>query len=103
MGDFCTGRSDAAGIVTCEAPVAQAGNLILRARATDPAGNESVSVAEAWVAGEAPGDCTVTVIDEGRKKYVAVLKGVTAGTWRCFGADPKLCVADAPPPKKKGK
>ena len=66
-------------------------------------GGDAEGVAEAWVAGEAPGDCTVTVIDEGRKKYVAVLKGVTAGTWRCFGADPKLCVADAPPPKKKGK
>lgn len=52
VGDFCEGRSDAAGIVTCEAPVAQSGNLILRARATDAAGNESVSVAEAWVAGD---------------------------------------------------
>ena len=52
VGDFCEGRSDAAGLVGCEAPVAQSGNLILRAHARDDAGNESVSVAEAWVAGD---------------------------------------------------
>ena len=52
IGDFCEGRSDAAGLVTCEAPVAQSGNLILRAHALDDAGNVSVSVADAWVAGD---------------------------------------------------
>ena len=52
VGDFCEGRSDAVGVVTCEAPVARSGNLILRARARDAAGNDAVSLAEAWVAGD---------------------------------------------------
>ena len=32
IGDFCEGRTDDKGLLFCEAPVAQSGNLILRAR-----------------------------------------------------------------------
>jgi alpha-2-macroglobulin len=52
LGDFCEGTSNAAGIVTCEAPVSQAGNVILRARAADAAGNPAFTQREVLVAGD---------------------------------------------------
>lgn len=51
VGEFCAGRTDAMGLLFCEAPVAQSGNVILRARAADAAGNAAVANADAWIAG----------------------------------------------------
>jgi uncharacterized protein YfaS (alpha-2-macroglobulin family) len=48
--DLCAGTTDAHGLVICEVPAPGAGNLILRARATDGEGNVAVTRADAWVA-----------------------------------------------------
>ncbi len=52
LGEFCKGRTDARGRLPCEAPAAASGNVILRAKAADAAGNPAFAHAEAWVAGE---------------------------------------------------
>ena len=52
IGGFCEGRSDAKGLVHCEAPVSGSGNLILRAKAADASGNPSFARADVWVAGQ---------------------------------------------------
>lgn len=51
LGDFCEGRTNAQGLLVCEAPVAKSGNVILRARSADAQGNTAVARAEAWIAG----------------------------------------------------
>ncbi len=51
LGDFCQGKTNAQGLLICEAPVAKSGNVILRARAADAQGHAAVAKAEAWVAG----------------------------------------------------
>lgn len=74
IGDFCQGRTDDKGLLFCEAPVARSGNMILRARAQDAAGNAAVAKAEAWVAGdgewwfEVANDDRMDVIPE-KKRY----------------------------------
>ncbi len=50
MGELCEGMSDAHGLVFCEVAAPAAGNLILRAQATDADGNRAVTRADAWVA-----------------------------------------------------
>jgi uncharacterized protein YfaS (alpha-2-macroglobulin family) len=52
LAEFCSGVSDSAGVLICEAPVSRAGSLILRARARDAAGNVSVARSDVWVAGD---------------------------------------------------
>ena len=51
IGEFCTGDTDTRGVVACDAPVAQSGNVVFRARATDADGKVAVAHADAWVAG----------------------------------------------------
>ena len=48
--DLCAGVTDAHGVLICEVASPDAGNLILRARADDGAGNLAVTRADAWVA-----------------------------------------------------
>ena len=48
--------------------------------------------AEAVVGGEEIGDCTVTAVDQKRKRYITVVKKATAGTWTCFEGETKECV-----------
>src|ERR1700681_2422491 len=50
IGELCQGVSDAHGLVFCEAAAPAAGNLILRAQATDADGNLAVTRTDAWVA-----------------------------------------------------
>src|SRR6202051_3584940 len=50
VGELCQGVSDAHGLVFGEGPAPAAGNLILRAQATDADGNRAVTRADAWVA-----------------------------------------------------
>ena len=50
IGELCEGVSDAHGLVFCEVAAPAAGNLILRAQATDADGNRAVTRADAWVA-----------------------------------------------------
>ena len=50
IGELCQGVSDVHGLVFCETAAPAAGNLILRAQATDTDGNRAVSRADAWVA-----------------------------------------------------
>ena len=50
--DLCAGTTDAHGLLICEVPSPAAGNLILRARASDGDGNVAVTRADAWVATE---------------------------------------------------
>ncbi|MGZ3184745.1 MAG: alpha-2-macroglobulin family protein [Telluria sp.] len=53
LGEACTGRTDARGMLFCETKAPADGNLILRARAGDSAGRASFTSAELWVAGDA--------------------------------------------------
>jgi uncharacterized protein YfaS (alpha-2-macroglobulin family) len=50
LGDLCAGTTDAHGMLFCDVAAPSSGNLVLRARATDAAGNASVTRADAWVA-----------------------------------------------------
>ena len=50
IGELCEGVSDARGFVFCEVAAPAAGNLILRAQATDADGNRTVTRVDAWVA-----------------------------------------------------
>jgi uncharacterized protein YfaS (alpha-2-macroglobulin family) len=50
IGELCEGVSDAHGLVFCEVAAPAAGNLILRAQATDAEGNRAVTRTDAWVA-----------------------------------------------------
>jgi uncharacterized protein YfaS (alpha-2-macroglobulin family) len=50
IGELCEGVSDAHGLVFCEVAAPAAGNLILRAQATDADGNLAVTRVDAWVA-----------------------------------------------------
>lgn len=74
IGEFCEGRTDATGRLHCEAPIAKSGNVILRARAKDHAGNDAYANAEAWIAGggewwfDVSNDDRMDVIAE-RKRY----------------------------------
>ncbi len=46
---------------------------------------------EAWVAGEAPGTCTVTAVDGARHRVTAVVKDVEPRSYRCFVDGAKTC------------
>lgn len=50
LTDLCAGTTDAHGLLICEVPSPAAGNLILRARATDSEGNLAITRADSWVA-----------------------------------------------------
>jgi uncharacterized protein YfaS (alpha-2-macroglobulin family) len=50
LGQACAGRTDAKGLLACAGPAPQGGNLILRARTEDAAGNRAVTSRETWVA-----------------------------------------------------
>jgi len=50
IGDLCSGTTDAHGFLFCDVAAPGSGNLVLRARAADAAGNASVTRTEAWVA-----------------------------------------------------
>jgi uncharacterized protein YfaS (alpha-2-macroglobulin family) len=50
LGELCSGSTDAHGLLICESVPPATGNLILRASATDAAGNVAVTRADAWVA-----------------------------------------------------
>ncbi len=50
LTDLCSGTTDAHGLLLCEVAAPAAGNLILRARASDGDGNLAITRADAWVA-----------------------------------------------------
>jgi len=49
---LCSGKTDRRGLLPCEKPVTQSGNLILQAVTKDSAGRESATYQDVWVAGE---------------------------------------------------
>ncbi len=49
---LCSGKTDKRGLLLCEKPVAESGNLILEAMTTDDAGRESAAHRDVWIAGE---------------------------------------------------
>ena len=51
LGTVCKGRSDARGLVLCEASLNQSGNVLLTAQAEDAGGNVSSASSSIWVAG----------------------------------------------------
>ncbi|HTT08948.1 MAG TPA: MG2 domain-containing protein [Gammaproteobacteria bacterium] len=51
IGDLCRGETDVHGRLYCEVKAPADGNLILRARTTDAAGNQSYAHRDIWVAG----------------------------------------------------
>ncbi|HET7832433.1 MAG TPA: MG2 domain-containing protein [Gallionella sp.] len=52
VGEVCTGMTDATGYLHCDVRSTADGNLILRARTTDAAGNTSLAHNDVWVAGK---------------------------------------------------
>lgn len=52
LGDICSGRTDTKGLLVCEVSSPVSGNVILRAQATDEAGNVSYANQDVWVAGK---------------------------------------------------
>jgi uncharacterized protein YfaS (alpha-2-macroglobulin family) len=52
LGTFCSGTTDARGVLGCEDRPPSEGNLILEAAATDPDGNVARAHTEVWVPGE---------------------------------------------------
>ncbi|TFW33195.1 MG2 domain-containing protein [Massilia horti] len=51
LGAACEGRSDAHGLLLCTVKTPNKGNLILRARAVDPAQRATITQRDVWVAG----------------------------------------------------
>jgi uncharacterized protein YfaS (alpha-2-macroglobulin family) len=54
LDTFCSGRTDAQGLLVCERAAPASGNLILQATAPDSRGRESAAFCDIWVAGEQP-------------------------------------------------
>ncbi|MBX9630342.1 MAG: alpha-2-macroglobulin [Burkholderiales bacterium] len=82
LGDFCQGRTDDKGLLSCEAPVAKSGNMILRARGQDAAGNVTVAKAEAWVAGD--GEWWFDVANDDRMDVIPEKKRYEPGETAVF-------------------
>ena len=51
VGEACSGVSDARGLLLCQGRAPAEGDLILRARATDPQGRVAATHREIWIAG----------------------------------------------------
>jgi uncharacterized protein YfaS (alpha-2-macroglobulin family) len=51
LGEACSGVTDARGLLLCEGPAPEQGDLILRARAADAQGRVAATNREVWVAG----------------------------------------------------
>ena len=51
LGQACTGRTDAKGLLMCDVKAPASGNLILRASTRDGAGRAAVANRDTWVAG----------------------------------------------------
>jgi hypothetical protein len=45
----------------------------------------------AVVAGDAPGDCTVTAMDSRRRRLTAVVTNARAGAYTCFADGESVC------------
>lgn len=54
LDTFCSGRTDAQGLLVCERAAPASGNLILQATASDNRGRGSAAFCDIWVAGEQP-------------------------------------------------
>ena len=73
-GPHCKGRTDASGLLLCEAPSPVSGNVILQAEARDAEGNPALANFSLWAAGrddwwfEARNDDRIDVIPE-KKRY----------------------------------
>ncbi|MEF7615215.1 MG2 domain-containing protein [Aquincola sp. MAHUQ-54] len=52
LGTLCTGRSDARGLVLCEATLAEAGEVELVASAKDDAGRTAQAATSVWITGQ---------------------------------------------------
>ncbi|MCU0869631.1 MAG: MG2 domain-containing protein [Burkholderiales bacterium] len=77
VGDFCSGTTDASGLLICEAPVSVSGNVVLRARADDAQGRPAVAIDEAWVAG--PGEWWTGARDDDRMDVLPEKKRLDPG------------------------
>ena len=51
LGPACSGKTDNKGLLVCDVKAPASGNLVLRARTQDGAGNAAVANRETWVAG----------------------------------------------------
>jgi uncharacterized protein YfaS (alpha-2-macroglobulin family) len=51
VGPLCEGRTDAAGVLACEAPAPATGRLVVQVTATDDAGRPSTAHQDVWVVG----------------------------------------------------
>ena len=52
IGHLCEGKTDAKGLLICEAQSPVSGNVILQAQTADEAGNISVAYRDVWIAGK---------------------------------------------------
>ncbi|MBI4345381.1 MAG: alpha-2-macroglobulin, partial [Elusimicrobia bacterium] len=69
LGAACPGKTDARGLLACEAPSPVSGNVILQATVQDEAGRESTAHEDLWVAGE--GDWWFAAGDNDRIDVIA--------------------------------
>jgi len=74
LKDACSGQTDAKGLLVCEFSSPESGNLIVRGRVTDDAGNTMFANRDVWVAGkddwwfDVSNDDRMDVLPE-RKRY----------------------------------
>lgn len=77
VGELCRGATDAQGLLACEARSPVDGNVILRARSADRAGNPSYARHDVWVARS--GQWWFDVADEDRMDVIAERKRYEPG------------------------
>ncbi|MCW5624010.1 MAG: alpha-2-macroglobulin [Burkholderiales bacterium] len=82
LGDFCSGTTDDKGRVFCEAPAPVSGNLILRAKARDADGNDTVARSDVWVTGD--GDWWFDVANDDRMDVLPERKRYEPGETATF-------------------
>jgi uncharacterized protein YfaS (alpha-2-macroglobulin family) len=75
LGELCSGKSDARGLLLCEATLGESGNVKLTAQAQDAQGNQAVASSSIWVSGSdwwfgGDNDDRIDLLPE-KKRYAA--------------------------------
>ncbi len=77
LRSICAGRTDRRGLLLCEQPVSESGDLILQASTTDTAGHDTAVHQDIWVAGS--GDWWFAEQDSDRMDVIPELKRYEPG------------------------
>lgn len=82
LGEACEGKTDDKGRLFCDTPAPSDGNIVLRARAADDAGNPSQAHQDVWVAGK--GDWWFEVNNDDRMDVIPEQKRYEPGDTAVF-------------------